>query len=257
MLNRKTYTLVLLLTFVLSASGVFAQLNIPSDTVSDNILLTREHSFYGFIHSNGWGFGFRKGLNRDYFKKQMFEAEFLEMRSSKEAKTINPNFYGAKSFFYGKINACYIVRSGVGYQYLLNQKPYWGGVEVRGFFYVGGEIALAKPIYIKYVTSSGTGPDVAYDLVTQRYDPSTQNAAYVYGKASFLKGINQLKPYPGLYVKAGANFEYGSYNTKTTAVEAGVILDYHPKAIPIMGLIKNPNLIPTVYISFHFGKRYN
>ena len=175
MRNRKTYTLVLLLTFVLSAGGVFAQLNISSDTTSDNILLTQEYSFYGMIHSNGWGFGFRKGINRDYFKKQMFEAEFLEMRSSKETRSINPNFYGAKSFFYGKINACYIIRSGVGYQYLLNQKPYWGGVEVRGFVYAGAELALAKPIYMKVVTTTVSGPDVVYDLKTVRYDPTLQS----------------------------------------------------------------------------------
>ena len=256
MLNRKSYTLVLLLTFVLSASGVFAQLNITQDTLSDNILLTREHSFYGFIHSNGWGFGFRKGLNRDYFKKQMYEVEFTEMSSPKQTKSINPNFYGAKSFYYGKLNACYIIRGGLGYQYLLNQKPYWGGVEVRGFVYGGAEIALAKPIYLKIVTSTGTGSDMVYDLVTERYDPATQTPDLIYSKASFFKGINQIKPYPGLYAKAGFNFEYGTYNTKITAIETGVILDYQPKAVPIMAFNKNPNLIPTVYISIHFGKRY-
>jgi hypothetical protein len=255
MLNRKSYTLVLLLTFVLSASGVFAQLNITQDTLSDNILLTREHSLYGFIHSNGWGFGFRKGLNRDYFKKQMYEVEFTEMCSAKQTKSINPNYYGAKSFYYGKLNACYIFRSGLGYQYLLNQKPYWGGVEVRGFVYAGAEIALAKPIYLKIVTSTGTGPDVVYNLVTERYDPATQTPDLIYSKASFFKGINQIKPYPGIYTKAGFNFEYGTYSTKITAIETGVILDYQPKAVPIMAFNKNPNLIPTVYISVHFGKR--
>jgi len=258
MLNRKIYTLVFLLTFVLSAGGVFAQLNISADTVSDNILLTREHSFYGLLHSNGWGFGFRKGLNRDYFKKQMFEAEFVEMRSPKETRSSNSYmFYGAKSFIYGKLNACYIIRSGVGFQYLMNQKPYWGGVEVRSFFYLGGEVALAKPVYLRIVSSTGTGPDVVFNLTTQRYDPQTQSRDLIYSRASFFKGVNQIKPYPGLYAKFGANFEYGSYNTRLTAVETGVILDYHPKAVPIMAENKNPNLIPTVYISFHFGKRYN
>jgi len=257
MLNRKLYTLVLLLTFVLSAGGVFAQLNISSDTVSDNILLAREHSFYGLLHSNGWGGGFRKGLNRDYFKKQMFEVEFLEMRSSKETRSTNPYFYGAKSFYYGKINACYIIRSGVGYQYLLAQKPYWGGVEVRCFYYMGAEIALAKPVYLKIVTSSGQSPDVVYDLKTERYDPQVQSRDLIYSRASLFKGANQIKPYPGLYAKFGVNFEYGSYNTSIKALETGVVLDYHPKAVPIMAFDKNPNLIPTVYISFHFGKRYN
>lgn len=255
MLNRKIYTLVFLLTFVLSAGGVFAQLNIPADTVSDNILLTREHSFYGLLHSNGWGFGFRKGLNRDYFKKQMFEVEFLEMRSPKETRSTNAYAYGIKSFYYGKLNACYIIRSGVGFQYLLNQKPYWGGVEVRSFFYVGGEIALAKPVYLNVITSSGL-PN-GYLITTQRSDPQTQSRDSIFSRASFFKGINQIKPYPGIYAKIGVNFEYGSYNTRLTAVEAGVILDYHPKAVPIMAFNKNPNLIPTVYISFHFGKRYN
>ena len=257
MLNRKLYTLVLLLTFVLSAGGVFAQLNISQDTVSDNILLTQEHSFYGFIHSNGWGVGFSKGLNRDYFKKQMFEVEFLEMKSSKETKSATPLSNYSKSVYFGKINTCYIVRSGVGYQYLLNQKPYWGGVEVRGFVYLGGEIALAKPVYIKYIPKSTTGVVFISDLVSVRYDPATQNSSNIYSKASFFKGINQIKPYPGVYAKMGVNFEYGSYNTKTTAVEAGVIIDYQPKAAPIMAYNKNPNIIPTVYISIQFGKRYN
>ena len=60
MFNSKLYTLVLLLIFVLSAEGVFAQLNITTDTVSDNILLSKEHSFYGLLHSNGWGFGLKE-----------------------------------------------------------------------------------------------------------------------------------------------------------------------------------------------------
>jgi hypothetical protein len=252
MLNRKLKTLVLLLTIVLSAGGVTAQLNIPMDTVTDNILLTQEQSFYGLIHTNGWGFGFRKDINRDYFKKQMFEVEFVEMRSSKEVKTQGA-YAGSGSYYYGKINACYIIRSGVGYQYLLNQKPYWGGVEVRGFVYVGGEIAIAKPVYIKTLTSSGS--TVFGPAITKRYDPSNQSSELIYGRASFFKGINQIKPYPGIYARLGTNFEYGTYNTKITALEVGVILDYHPKAVPIMAFIKNPNLIATAYISFHFGNR--
>ena len=257
MLNRKLYTLVLLLTFVLSAGGVFAQLNISADTVNDNILLTREHSLYGLLHSNGWGFGFRKGINKNYFKKQMFEVEFLELRSAKETRSINSNYYGAKSFYYGKINACYILRGGVGYQYLINQKPYWGGVEVRGFYYLGAEIALAKPVYLRIIKTTGSGTDIITDLKTERSDPQNQSLSSIYSKASFFKGVNEIKPYPGIYAKVGFNFEYGSYNTKITAVETGIVLDYHPKAVPIMALINNPNLIPTVYVSFHFGKRYN
>ena len=253
MLNRKLFTLVLLLTFVLSAGGVFAQLNITADTVSDNILLTREHSFYGLLHSNGWGFGFRKGLNKDYFKKQMFEVEFVEMRSPKETRTSN---YGQRSFFYGKINACYILRSGVGYQHLLNQKPYWGGVEVRYFYYLGAEIAIAKPVYLKVASASGTGPDGPY-YKTERSDPETQSIGSIFGRGSFFKGINQIKPYGGIYAKFGFNFEFGSYNTELKAVEAGIIIDYNPKAVPIMAYNKNSNIIPNVYISYHFGKRYN
>ena len=256
MLNRKKYTLVLLLTFVLSAGGVFAQLNIPTDTVSDNILLTQEHSFYGLLHSNGWGFGYRKGLSRDYFKKKMYEVEFVEMRSPKETRT-PPLYYGGSSFFYGKINACYILRGGVGYQYLINQKPYWGGVELRGFVYLGAEIALAKPVYLRIIPSSRTGVDSAYNMTIQRSDPQNQAMQNIFGRASFLKGLNQIKPYPGIYAKFGFNFEFGTYNTKVSGIEAGVILDYHPKAVPIMAFNKNSNLIPNVYISYHFGKRYN
>jgi hypothetical protein len=259
MLNRKIVTLALLLTTVLFTGVGFSQIKIEQDTVGNAVLLSREHSFYGMLHSNGWGFGFRKSLDEEFYKKRMFEAEFLEMRSPKEIKTTNPYYSDAGPFYFGKLNACYIIRSGIGYQNLMNQKPYWGGIEVRYFYYAGAEVALAKPVYLRIIESVTTGGITNYTLITERYDPVNHpvDIQDIYGKASFFKGINQIKPYPGLYGKFGFNFEYGKYNTKVVALEAGVIVDYHPKAVPIMAFNKNPNLITTAYISFHFGKRYN
>ncbi len=257
MLNRKIITLALLLTTVLFTGMGFTQIKIEQDTIGNTVLLTREHSFYGMLHSNGWGFGFRTNLDQEYLKKKMFEVEFVEMRSPKETKSVNPYYSDARPFYYGKLNACYIIRSGVGNQNIMNQKPYWGGIEVRYFYYAGAEVALAKPVYLKIINEVTTGPVTDYTITTERYNPEVHSIEYIYGKASFFKGINQIKPYPGLYGKFGFNFEYGQYNTKQVALETGVILDYHPKAVPIMAFNKNPNFLTTVYIAFHFGKRYN
>lgn len=254
--------------FMISAAGSFSfgQEGEERDTVGDNILFLKEKAGSVILHSAGWGIGYRFGKNKNYFNKKMFEFEFVEMKSPKEVKRINPNFDNSRRYIYGKMNNLYLLRFGYGAQKLLNEKPYWGGIEVRFFYYGGLDVLLAKPVYVFIANYTKVGIQVYYSITTEKYDPeihfpyrviNPSRDIDIYGKAPVYKGIGELKPYPGAYAKLGFNFEFGTLNQKIKAIEIGATVDAFPQAIPVMAFNDPYHFFVNVYLSFYIGKRYN
>ena len=56
---------------------------------------------------------------------------------------------------YGKLNYLFVLRPGIGIQNVINSKPYWGGVEIRYFYYGGLSLGFTKPVYL-YVYDAST-----------------------------------------------------------------------------------------------------
>lgn len=260
-------TIIILLFIGIVPISTMAQEITEADTVDMGYLLRREKSGNIMLHTLGYGLGVRFGTNKTFYKNRMFEFDLFEMRAPNQDRQYNRNFPNPRSYVYGKLNNLYILRAGIGRQHLLNRKPYWGGVEVRAFYYGGLDIGLAKPtfLYIAYYT-------MANDLlivdktVLERYDPEKHFPSIgtnpttlcdIYGRGPILGGFDAIKPYPGLYVKGGFNFEFSEMNDRIKSLEAGVSIDIFPKPVPIMAF-KDANLFfITGYLSFHFGKRYN
>jgi len=262
--------LVLICVFLISAAGsvTFGQTVEERDTTGDNILFRKEKAGSAILHSAGWGLGFRFGQNKTYFKKKMFEVDIMEMKSPKEVKRVNPNFSNSRRYIYGKLNNIYLMRFGYGAQKLLNDKPYWGGLEIRFFYYGGFDLGLAKPVYLYIANYTKVGEQTYYDITTEKYNPYIHfpyrkivgippRDIDIYGKAPVFKGFGGIKPYPGLYAKLGFNFEYGTFNQSIKAIEVGATIDVFPIAIPVMAFNDPNHFFVNVYISFNFGKRYN
>ena len=253
---RKYIPAILFCILLSFSSNSFAQKGKPnlSDTL-DNVLLEQQWTLGAHLNSNGWGLKFRRGKNLQALKQFMWEIEFSTYKSAKEVKIINPNYSGAKSYIYGKLNSVYFLRGGVGIQHILNRKPYWGGVQVSYLYYGGISIGIAKPIYLYIVHPTATD----YQIVQERYDPASQDQTmdYIYGRGAIFTGIQYTKFHPGIYGKGGLEFEFGTRNRVIKALEAGAILDYSP--IPIAIIASNPkqSLFLTAYLSVSFGKRYN
>ncbi|MFA4851309.1 MAG: hypothetical protein WC599_02215, partial [Bacteroidales bacterium] len=148
-----------------------------------------------------------------------------------------------------------ILRAGLGKQKIINSKPYWGGVELRYFYYGGFSLGLLKPVYLYILNETGT-PNI-YNLDMERYDPDKHLAKDIFGRAPFFQGFNQLKPMPGLYAKLGLNFEYGAYDESLKAIETGITIEAYLKPVPIMAFNENKNIFISLYFSFHFGSRRN
>jgi hypothetical protein len=253
---------------VIFPSLVKAQDAADADTVDMGFIMRKEKSMNVLLHTLGYGFGTRFGTNKTYYKNRMFEFDLLEMRAPNQARRYNENFANPRSYVYGKLNSLFIIRAGIGQQLLLNRKPYWGGVEVRGFYYGGLDIGLAKPtyLYIAYYTVDDNKQLMVDHISLERYDPekhfpyigvNTNTLSDIYGRGPILSGFTSMKIYPGLYVKGGFNFEFSPMNDRIKAVEVGATVDIFPMPVPIMAFSKSNYYFLTGYLSFHFGKRYN
>jgi hypothetical protein len=254
----KTHSVILLLCFILMFVGINAALSQDEglegyDSIADRVLLKKELSVGATIHVLGMGLNIRKGVNKTFFNSRIFEVEVVSMKHPKQIRVVNPYYYNAKSYVYGKLNHVYILRAGYGFKRLLNRKPYWGGIELRVLYMGGISVAFAKPVYLYFW-------DETYSFVKEeKYNPNNyyHSSEYIYGRAPFTDGLGELKVYPGVFAKAGLNFEFGALNSKIRALEAGGVLEYFPVAIPIMAFNPAQNFLVTFYLNFSLGKRHN
>jgi len=252
---RKILLAFTFLFFTILNLTVFAQYEADFDSVADNVLFRKEMNGALILHTNGWGLEYRIGQNRSVFNKWMLEFDLLEYKHSKEIKSINPFYTNTRSYIYGKLNAVYLVRAGFGEQKQLNRKPYSGGVELRLFYMGGLTMALTKPVYLNILEWDTT--ETRLVIIKQKYDPEKHFPDNIFGRASFLQGFNELKPYPGVYAKLALGIEFGNINQNTKLVEIGAVVDYFVKPVPIMATQKADQFFVTLYLSLGIGKRYD
>ena len=73
------------------------------------------------------------------------------------------------------------------------------------------------------------------------------------GKASFFKGFDEIKLYPGLYARSGFSFEYSKNDRVTHAIEVGASFHAFAKTIPIMASEDNKQFFPAIFVSYRIG----
>ncbi len=256
-MNRIFTATAILLLLIGSAFPSFAQFDAEdSDTlIPDNVLLEKQWSLGALIHTNGWGLRMRIGKNMTALRQWMWEVEYSTYKSGKEVRLLNPYYADAKSYIYGKLNSVSFLRAGTGNQFILARKPYWGGVQLSAVGYGGVSLGFGKPVYLYIIYIDQTFNN--YTIKEERYDPSKHFVDNIYGRASFFSGFSKLKFYPGVYARAGLEFEFGNLNKRPKALEAGAVLEYSPIGIPIMAYNPKQNMFLTLYLSFMLGKRHN
>ena len=202
----------------------------------------------GYIHTRGYGGYYRRGWRQTGFSNKIYNVEFLNVNHPKQFKIDN----GTQSSYEGKINTVFFLRNSFGWQKTLYDKEVKRGVRVSYFFLFGPTLAFAKPIYINVVYNDPSGTQA-----TERYDydkHSTQ--AFIYGRASFLLGLNETRIYPGIHTKFALNFEYSGNDEDIKSLEIGSTFDAFGKEIPILAKTYNDQFFVTLYLSFHFGRRF-
>lgn len=240
---------ILLLTLGVSAYG--------QQTSADfqRLLYRHEYQVGGGIHTRGFTFSFEKYYSKDGSFKHGIQTEFASLKHPKEIKVFHPFYESARGYIFGKLNGFSTLRLGYGAQKMLVGKTDKGSVAI-GLHYSGGySNGLLKPVYLEVIRQE-PGSDRTY-LSTERYNADEHFAENIYGRASWLTGFGEIAIQPGVFVKGGATFEYSLSEEQVSLLEVGIIVDYFPERVPVMASEQNLNVYTTLYVSIHFGKRWN
>lgn len=254
-LSRYLIAVAFALTPVILDAQEIAIGNDDSRPLEERIIYDRETTIHVTIHTQGLGGGFKIGRIREIYKTTYWNFEVSYLRSLKQIKLLQ--YYNASSFVYGKLNEVFILRAGYEAERRIYGKPYWGGVELRWLYGAGASLALLKPYYYSVVVAKPTSTG-NYEQVVE-YQTFDNNATWIeiVGKAPFKEGLDEIKLRPGVYAKGGMSFEIGTSRTRARSIEVGVMAEYFPQGIALMADNPISYIIPTLYLSYHWGSRYN
>lgn len=213
------------------------------------VFFRNEKSFAILLNTDGIGVSYREAKRIDYRNKLLLEFDAGTLKNVKEYKQPSPNTEGG-TFIFGKLNSTFYLRAGFGHQHELFKKADLGGIAVRYFYSAGPVFALYKPIYYKVIYLLSP---TSYEEKLEKFDASMAIPQDIYGKASFTKGLNETKIMPGLYAKAGFNFEYSKEDKIIHAIELGGQINAFPVKIPIMAGSNNKAVFFSLFVSYRFG----
>lgn len=239
-------TLTTLLTF--SAFG-----QVPKQPENNGGLrTTKENAFGVFLHNRGLGIMYRHGWQKTYKYKNIVDVSLTYIRHPKEVRSYTISFQNNKSYYYGKLNAFWQLRPVFGGRKTLFPKKRDNGAEISWVWGAGFSLGLAKPVYLKVRRLTADG---VYIDVEERYNPDEHNVNNIYGGASWFKGIDELKAYPGLHLKTGFYFDFTTRKGFMIGGELGVAADAFLQEIPIMATETNQSIFTLLYLNVFIGKK--
>ncbi|MAC95638.1 MAG: hypothetical protein CMC96_09050 [Flavobacteriales bacterium] len=204
------------------------------------------------MHTNGFHAAYRWGKYTSGYTKQIYEVEIANIRHPREIKSVSPFDDDMRGYVYGKKNALYTIRPSIGYHNVFVPKQSISGVSITYVTHIGMSLGLAKPIYLNVEKVDERNNTI---IVRERYDPDEHQQGEIYGKASFINGIDEIRLYPGAFFKAGLHFDYGNDRETLRAIELGLKTDLFLEKIPIMAFAGNRQLYLNVYLTILFGAR--
>jgi hypothetical protein len=236
---------VLLIFILYFSQNLFSQVNEQNEK---GILFKKETSGFISAQSNGIGIGYRTGKFISGTKLHVLDFSLCNFRDLSEIRTQRVD-RSSKSYFYGKLIYFYPLRGYYGLQKTLASKPYWGGVEIRSLILLGGSLGLAKPVFLYVLNSEKRFEAIQYEKDIPQDD--------IGGRAPFSKGLRNTQIIPGISLKTALNFEFNSESEIVRALEFGFIADAYLKPVQIMAFKPEKNLLFSIYLSYHFGRRFN
>jgi len=216
------------------------------------IFYRNEKSAAFLLNTNGFGINGRYAKRINARHKTIYEGDITSIKHRKEVKVSSEIYSANRSYVFGKTNNFFNIRAGYGKQVEMFRKVDRGGISVRRFHSFGPSIGVLKPIYYEVVYQiSGT----ELLLETVKFDNTMHG--YIYGKASFFKGLEEISIIPGAYAKFGFMFEYSRNDISLHALETGVVIDIYPKKVPIMATENNDFVFVAMFVSYRFGKIFD
>ena len=230
---------------------------------SERLLYKKTRQIGINLNSSGFGVGGKLSRYVDATHLWTFGADVLFVKHEKETKTWNPvNDPNARPYFYGKLNNFYLVRAQVGRTKIITEKLRRSGVQTSYNWSIGPSFGFIKPIYLEIIYMDE--PNNQPYIEVEKFNPDLHYIDNIYGRASSLRGFDELKFQPGAFAKASFTFEYSNERERLKGIEAGASADFFSKRIPIMAMYddnsknpKNHQLFLMLYLNFFIGTKYD
>lgn len=232
------------------------------DIPESEILLYKKLRYFGAdINTFGYGgtatFGKYKGARN----VRLLTADLLFVKHEKEVKSWSQRPAG-RTFIYGKQNSFFALRTTWGKSHIVAEKLRRSGVQLAYNWQLGPVFGFTKPVYLEV-----ENPDTNTGLPKiEKFDVDKHYHNNIYGRASGLRGLDELKFYPGATAKFAMNFEYSNERERLKGIEVGGAVDVFHKRIPIMAEKilrddlsnpKNHQVFFSLYINLFFGTKYD
>lgn len=229
-------------------------------TIFDESVIIYDRSVYGgaVLHTSGWGVNVSFTKNKGAFKSRLFQIDVVGMKHPKEVRSFNPYFEDTRSYIYGKLNNFFIIRPTIGKKYLKFDKIRKSGVAIGYNWRFGPSLGFTKPVYLEIgIPQEGSQFNII-DVIVEKYDPELHLPDNILGRASGLRGFDELGLQPGIHAAFGLNFEYDPEREGVKGIEVGATVDYYPfDEVEIMAFSQNKSLFFNFYISLQFGTKFN
>lgn len=212
-----------------------------------------EQAYGLIIHTTGWGFNYRYGMYTSGFTRRTFEGEIVGLKHPKEIKTFTSVFDNSNGYVYGKLNTMFLFRASVGNHKTFISKQSVRGIAIAMIYNTGITLAYAKPIYLEVLFYNDELETI--DTRFERYDPEKHSQNDIVGKGPATRGLFKGKFTPGIFLKAGLNFESAREADNLNALEVGVKADLFLQELPMMANELNRNWIVNLYVTFSFGSK--
>jgi hypothetical protein len=224
----------------------------PETGTNFNVLYRKDRIGKVYISTRGMGFLFRQSKHVTSKTRTYYEIDFQKLKYPKEIMSQGDG-PERKRYVYGKINHVFLLRAALGKQNVLFDKADTKAIEIRYSYSLGPVIAFAKPYYLNVHKNQGSQQSEYIKFGDEGFNPDSTS---VIGRAPYSQGMSELKVYPGLTAKLNLSFEYASYTNIIRAIEAGICIDYFPKALPIMAQNSAENIVITFHVGFVFGRKW-
>lgn len=221
------------------------------------------------LQSNGWSVGMNFGSLKTFYLTRFYNIEFGELKNPREFRQSFDYFQGttfsdvSRPFIFGKQNKFFVLRGGFGEKRLLSEKARRKGLAVGASYQAGPSIGFLKPYYLEFLVRVPDGGRII--KVSEKYSVENEHRfldiTSIYGGGGFSKGLSEVSVVPGLNLRGALHFDWGAFDAVVKAIEAGFVVDFYFRKIPIMvespnlENVKNSPLFVNVYINLQLGKR--
>ncbi|MDX1943700.1 MAG: hypothetical protein SFU99_24245 [Saprospiraceae bacterium] len=265
--------LILVSSLLLLTSAAAQEVLTPGQNYYEEnkgIVYNKEFSVNFKLHTNGYALGVDIGSLQTYYITRFWTFEIGELKHPKEfrqgfdSRSSYTNRI-ARAFIFGKENTFIPLRVGFGEKRYLSEKAKRRGLAIGMSYAIGGSLGLLKPYYldiVRYPDVGGGDPFVRSERYSEENAEFFLNTSRIYGSSGFAKGLDEISFLPGAHGKFAIHFDWGAFDEFVKALDAGVMVDFYFKDVPIMvesprvANAENTPIFINLYLNLQLGKRW-